>query len=57
MDYFFLIIKYLKMKKEKIIKNLLNKTFNKSFFYLENRTSEQLNSLQMTDKQFIYFNK
>lgn len=45
------------MKKEEILKNLLNKTFNKSLLYLENRTSEQLNSLQMTDKQFIDFNK
>ncbi len=45
------------MNKEEILKNLLNKTFNKSLLYLENRTSDQLNSLQMTDKQFKDFNK
>ncbi len=45
------------MNKEEVLKNLLNKAFNKSLLYLENRTSDQLNSLQMTDKQFKDFNK
>ena len=43
--------------KEKValLKNLLEKTFSNSLKYLEKRSEDHINSLNMTDKQFHNF--
>ena len=45
------------MNKEEILKNLLNKILNQRLQTLEKKSIEEINSLQMTDKQFKDFNK
>ena len=47
----------IKFDKEKanILKNLLEKTFSNSLKYLEKRSEDHINSLNMTDKQFHNF--
>ena len=42
------------MNKEEILKNLLNKILNVRLQTLEKKSIEEINSLQMTDKQFKY---
>lgn len=44
-------------QKLKILKNLLEKTFSTSLSYLEKRTEDHINTLNMTDKQFKNFNQ
>ena len=45
------------MNKKEILKNLLNKILNQRLQTLEKKSIEEINSLQMTDKQFKDFNK
>ena len=42
-------------QKANILKNLLEKTFSNSLKYLEKRSEDHINSLNMTDKQFHNF--